>query len=79
MYRYKFTDKAEMEAYLKENLLNTEEARVFLGFSKQYFSDLTVAKKIIPAISHNKYKLFWKDDILAFQLKREEKKKKKGE
>lgn len=68
MYRYKFTDRAELEEFMRENLVSMIQIKEILHCSKQYLWEITTNGKLTPAISHNtKYKLYWKDDILEIQ------------
>lgn len=36
MYRYKFTDRAELEEFIKENLVSMAQIKEILHCSKQY-------------------------------------------
>lgn len=76
MYRFKFRDRAELENFMREELVSLTDTLEILGCSKQYLWDLVKKDRIVPAVFHNKYKLYWKEDILAFQKQREEKKNK---
>lgn len=75
MYRYRFKDKDELLDFVHNNFISSDEVCELLGISKQYLSDLIKTERIKPIITHNKYRLFYKPDMIKFDITRRKQKK----
>ena len=65
MSKYVFNSRDDLAVFVNTEIIDTTEARVLLGCSRQNINDLISRGKLKPVKVLPKTKLFFKSDILA--------------
>ena len=60
---YLFSSLQEMECFLQEELVGTQEAADMMGCSRQYIHKILKQGKLTPALRVGKDFIFWKQEI----------------
>lgn len=63
--KYQFSNREELELFIKEELVNTADVMQMLGCSRQNVFDLIKRGKLRPVKETPKERLFLKSDILT--------------
>jgi len=66
-----FKSKEDIAKFIADELINTKEAMVLLGCSRQNIFDLVKRGKLVPVKEMPKDRLFFKEDILDRKVKKE--------
>ena len=62
---YCFETRAELEKFIKNELINTAEVMQILNCSRQNVFDLIKRGKLVPVKETSKDRLFFRADVLA--------------
>lgn len=61
---YEFSTRDKLAAFIAEETVNTTEALIILGCTRQNLADLVARGKLVPIKDMPQDRLFWKSDVL---------------
>lgn len=68
--KYYFESVDELRAFLETEAITTSEAVEIIGCSRQNLKQLVDHKTLVPLKQTSKERLFLKDDVLNYRMKR---------